>query len=225
MTSESTCHIPSTLPAQTELELLQYVLQGDGLCPWYEDDANAEQHRAYPWDVSDPAAEEYLAAMEQEVFEAGWTTADLAAQGQALAATLEHAWSTITPTIAVKEAMAKAVSTDLFQQFLIQVPQNLLEDIVAQARQVIAANLSVAEQLVACVKETLPGWGEDDLQVLARPFAFAMRGAENEMLEAALRSVRCAAWTELSGIEQARLSLAIARYAIAQMPPTTNPHH
>jgi hypothetical protein len=221
MTSDSTCHIPSSLQAQAELELLEYILQGDGLHPWRSDQVDADQYHPYPWDLSDPTSEAYFAAMEQEVEAAGWTAQDLASQGQALAATLEQAWSTITPAIAVKEAMAKAVSTDLFQQFLIQVPQKLVEDIVAQARQVVSANLSVAEQMVACVKEILPGWGEDDLQVLARPFAYAMRDAEHEMLEAALRSVRCAAWTELSGIEQARLSLAIARYAIARMPATS----
>jgi hypothetical protein len=68
------------------------------------------------------------------------------------------------------------------------------------------------------VQDCLPSWGEEDLQVLARPFAYAMRGSETEMLEVALRSVRCAEWADLSSIEQARLSLALARYALDQMP-------
>ena len=106
----------------------------------------------------------------------------------------------------------------MLQQFSTQVPQQLLDSILHRAQQVITTNLSLADQMVQCVQDCLPNWAEDDLYVLARPFAYAMRGADTEMLEAALRSVRCAAWTELSGIEQARLSLAIARYALSQMP-------
>ena len=48
--------------------------------------------------------------------------------------------------------------------------------------------------------------------------AFAMRssGAE-EWVDAAVNSVRLADWEKLSPLEQARLSLAAARYAIAQV--------
>jgi hypothetical protein len=191
----------SSFHAQAERELLQLILQSEA---------------SYPWNPAEPSAEAYFAELEQEV-EASWSAVELAAQGQALSNKLEQLWTTVLPT-KIQETAAESLSTDLFGQFSAQVPKALLDKIIGRANQIIATNLSLADQLVQCVQELLPDWGEDDLQVLARPFAYAMRGAETEMLEAALRSVRCAAWTELSGIEQARLSLAIARYAIAQLP-------
>ncbi|MBD2057245.1 hypothetical protein H6F88_14660 [Oculatella sp. FACHB-28] len=192
----------SSFHAQAERELLQLILQSEA---------------SYPWNPAESSAEAYFAELEQEV-EASWSAVELAAQGQALSNTLEQLWATVLPTATIQETAAQSLSADLFGQFSAQVPKALLDRIIGRANQIIATNLSLADQLVQCVQELLPDWGEDDLQVLARPFAYAMRGAETEMLEAALRSVRCAAWTELSGIEQARLSLAIARYAIAQLP-------
>jgi len=192
----------SSLHVQAERELLQLILQSEA---------------SYPWNPADPGAEAYFAELEQEVA-ASWSTAELAAQGQALSTQLDQLWATVLPAATIQETAAQSLSADLFGQFAAQVPKSLLDRIVDRANQIIATNLSLADQLVQCVQELLPEWGEDDLQVLARPFAYAMRGAETEMLEAALRSVRCAAWTELSGVEQARLSLAIARYAIAQLP-------
>jgi hypothetical protein len=204
-------HDPTRLPvspfqAQAELELLQLILE-ESIC--------------YPWDPTEPEAEAYFDALEQEVLLAGWTNEELSEQGKALSTHLDQAWSTVLTSPQVQAAEDIAVSSvcdKLLKQFAAQVPQQLLEGIVQRARQAIETNLGLADKLVQCVQDSLPNWAEEDLQVLARPFAYAMRGAETEMLEAALRSVRCAAWTELSGIEQARLSLAIARYAIAQMP-------
>ncbi|NJO75592.1 MAG: hypothetical protein HC833_18590 [Leptolyngbyaceae cyanobacterium RM1_406_9] len=197
----------SSFHAQAERELLQLILQSEA---------------SYPWNPADPGAEAYFAELEQEVA-AGWSSVELAAQGQTLSSQLEQLWATVLPTATIQATAAQSLSADLFGQFAAQVPKSLLDKIVGRANQIIATNLSLADQLVQCVQELLPEWGEDDLQVLARPFAYAMRGAETEMLEAALRSVRCAAWTELSGIEQARLSLAIARYAIAQLPNSSTP--
>jgi hypothetical protein len=63
--------------------------------------------------------------------------------------------------------------------------------------------------MVQCVQELLPEWGEDVLQVWARPLASAMRGSEAEI-------ARPVEWDELSESERARLSLAVARYALRQ---------
>lgn len=205
---------PSMFPfqAQAELELLQLMLQEEPLT--YP--CGAEESFAYPWNPASSEAEAYFDALEQEVVKAGWSTEEFAEQGQILSNYLNQVWSDL-PEVA--PAMVKDDCVVLLQQFAAHVPQSLLETIARRAQQVVSVNLSLADQMVQCVKECLPNWADDDLQVLARPFAYAMRGgAETEMLEAALRSVRCAAWTELSGVEQARLSLAIARYAIAQMP-------
>lgn len=200
MTHDPTRPLVSPFQAQAELELLQLIWQ---------------ESVSYPWNPTEPEAEAYFAALEQEVVEAGWSPEELVEQGAILSTHLNQIWSTVAPA---EDLTSRILSSELFQQFAAQVPQSLLDTIVQQAKQAVASRLSLADQLVRSVQSCLPGWGEEDLQVLARPFAYAMRSGETEMLEVALRSVRCAAWTELSGIEQARLSLAIARYAIAQMP-------
>ena len=79
--------------------------------------------------------------------------------------------------------------------------------------QVASTGRPLAEQLIACVRDTLTGWEEADLQVMARPLAHAMRGQE-EILEATISSVRDIEWDALSPMEQARISLAAARWSI-----------
>ncbi|MBF2002239.1 MAG: hypothetical protein IGS38_16150 [Synechococcales cyanobacterium M58_A2018_015] len=212
MTHDPTRPSISPFQAQAELELLQLMLQEDAV--------------AYPWNpVGNPVeTEAYFAALEQEVMTAGWTAEELAEQGRRLANQLDQVWASVQPAVPSAETVVSAACTTLLQQFAAQVPQSLLESIVQRAQAAMMSRASLAEQMVQCVRDCLPTWSEADLLVLARPFAYAMRGSETETLEAALRSMRCAAWTELSGVEQARLSLAIARYAIAQMPAPDHHH-
>lgn len=198
MTSDSTRPSFSPFQAQAELELLQSILHDD---------------TPYPWNPAELGAEAYFADLEQEVIAAGWMD-DIAVQGQALAIHMEQVWATIAP---VEQNATLVLITQLFERCAAQVPQQFLEGIVQQAQRAVALNASLADKLVISVQEFLPQWGEEDLQVLARPFAYAMRGVEAETLETALKSVRCATWDDLSSIEQARLSLAIARYALAQL--------
>lgn len=80
------------------------------------------------------------------------------------------------------------------------------------------AGKAVLDQMVACVQSVLTHLSEADLRVMARPMALAMRGnSSEEFVEATIQSVRPAQWEVLSPIEQARLSLAVARYAMAQI--------
>lgn len=200
MVSDSTRPSHSPFQAQAEIELLQLILN--------------ETEAPYPWNPADMAAHSYFEALEQEIA-ASWTIDEFAPYVQALASHVDQAWATLQPA---QSDRAHVVSR-LFERFAAQVPQSLLNSIAQQAQLVMASNLSLADQLVACVRDLLPEWGDEDLQVLARPFAYAMRsGADSDLIEGVLRSVRSAEWSELSAIEQARLSLAIARYAIAQLP-------
>lgn len=203
MTNESIRPLTSAFQSQMELELLQLILQ----------DATSY----YPCNPAEPEAEAYFAALEQELFQVGWSDEDFMMPVQKFATQLDQIWATV-PT--ANHAIHQLLHTDFFQRFASQVPQQLLNNIIQRAQQVIDSNLSLADQLVHAVQDCLPSWGEEDLQVLARPFAYAMRSSEAEMLEVALQSVRSAEWSELSGIEQARLSLALARYAIDHMPAT-----
>ena len=206
MTHDSIRPLIAPFQAQAELELLQLILQDSASC--------------YPCNPAEPEAEAYFAALEQEVVKAGWVEEDFVAPIQALAAQFDQLWQTVNGATAddTDTVTQRLFNTEFFQRFATQVPQQVLDAIVQRAKQVLSSNLTLADQLVHAVQDCLPSWEEEDLQVLARPFAYAMRGSETEMLEVALRSVRCAEWTELSGIEQARLSLAIARYAIDQLP-------
>jgi cell division septum initiation protein DivIVA len=209
---------PSMFPfqAQAELELLQLMLQSEAASSDAIPDA-----AAYPWNPASLEAETYFDALEQEVIQAGWSHQELVEQGQILANTLSQIWG--EPAAQPVEVSRLDSYSAVLRQFAAQVPQQILETISQTAQQVVATNLTLSDQIVQCVQACFPNWAEEDLQVLARPFAYAMRGAETDLIESALRSVRCAAWTELSGIEQARLSLAIARYTIAQMPAASNP--
>jgi len=204
MASESTRPCFSPFQAQAELELLQLILN--------------DSDTPYPWNPTDPNSSAYFEQLEQEVVAAGGLTDELVPYTQSISSQIDQLWTTLAAPVPAP-SVARLFNPDLFQQFANRMPQNLLETIVHRAQQAVAAHGILADQLVMCVQEILPEWGEDDLHVLARPFAYAMRsGAETELLDGALQSVRCEEWSELSSIEQARLSLAIARYAIAQLP-------
>jgi hypothetical protein len=192
--------------AHIELALLQRL--------WGDD-------RAYPWNPEAPEAQIYFEELEAELDQLSnepiWSDEEVTQRWQALSTTLDSIWTENTePTVAQTSAASPNLQEMLCQQFANRMPQSLLQAIAHQAQQVVATGQPLAEQLVQCVQGILPNWEGDDLQVMARPLAYAMRG-EADMLEVALRSIRFAAWTELSGVEKARLSLAIARYALAQL--------
>jgi hypothetical protein len=207
----------SSIPALAELELLQIIFEMEEM--------EAEEAISYPYRPSDPEADSYFEALEQEILATGWSMEDLTEQGQILSDRVEQLWSTF-PTAIEDESTVESIGADvlsatLFQRFSPRVPRQLLQGIAKKARQVAAQELSLAEQLVLCVQDCLPNWGAEDLQVFARPLAFAMRSPETEV-ESALQSIRSANWTDLSEIEQARLSLVIARYAIVHAPHTAD---
>ncbi|MGB3494766.1 MAG: hypothetical protein WBA57_18705 [Elainellaceae cyanobacterium] len=162
----------------------------------------------YPWMGETPDSGAFFDRLETE-----WTaTASsdeltaLDAAGQKFFATLDQAWETPQP-----------LQARLEEEFGDRIPSNFVQAIVQRAQALAASSQPMADQLVDCVQSILADWDSDDLFVMARPYAYAMRGKESDSLEVALRSVRYAAWTELSGVEQARLSLAIARYTISQL--------
>lgn len=174
-----------------------------------------EEPVVYPFNPIEPEAEAYFAALEQEMLAMGWPVEELDQQGQQLSQRLDQLWATVTTPVAV--VSADALSAFLQQRFAARAPKQLLTHIAQQAQQVAAQNLTLAEQLVQCVQACLPTWGADDLQVFARPLAFAMRAPEPSTMESTIDEIRSVDWEKLSQVEQARLSLAIARYALAQV--------
>ncbi|MBD1912479.1 MULTISPECIES: hypothetical protein [unclassified Leptolyngbya] len=190
---------PLSIPSQAvaELELIELLL--DQTSP------------TYPWNPADPDVWSYCEALEQEIADT-WSTEEFQPYVSSLSDQFDQLWETASPAV----DLGVIFPTEIFQRFSAQVPSNLLEGIVRRARQVLADNLALADQLVLCVQDLLPTWADDDLYVLARPFAVAMRSGDSTILEGTLQSVRCEAWEALSEIEQARLSLAIARYVLNQ---------
>ncbi|MBE9028266.1 hypothetical protein IQ266_00665 [filamentous cyanobacterium LEGE 11480] len=102
------------------------------------------------------------------------------------------------------------VQTALTRKFA-SVPQQILNSIAAQAEQLLNQGDNLADQLANCVQSALPNWAIEDLQVLARPMAYAMRG-DTQTSPLLNRD-----WQTLSATEQAKLSLTIARYAIDEL--------
>ena len=174
--------------SQTEIELalLQTLL---------------DENTAYPWDPALADAYYQQAAKAGEALE---ISADDAAQGwQAMSNQLNQLWG--SNTVSLKDVLC--------QKFAGRLSAGLIDHISQSAQQVVENGRPLAEQLIACVRDSLTGWDDADLQVMARPLAYAMRG-QSEILDVTIASVRNAEWDSLSAMEQARLSLAAARYAI-----------
>jgi hypothetical protein len=173
-----------------ELELLHSVLDDDAI--------------PYPWNPYDPAAIAYVDNLERE-----------GVGGELSADEFDSKWSTVSQIAAqLWEAPAASLMATLGQKFGTRIPTQLLQQLAASAQTASQSGLALIDQLVESAQSVLEGWETDDLQVMARPLAMAMRGGQEEILEVTLQSVRPVDWAQLSDIEQARLTLAAARYAL-----------
>lgn len=173
---------------QVEMELLATIFQTDV---------------AYPWNPAQVESESYLMALEQEfALSESFSDSDIVQKSQLLFSQLEQVWLTTT--------LQKSLR-DKFVTF----PQDLLASIAQSVQNATVKYQSLADQMVECVLDILPQWDEEDLQVLSRPLAYAMRDVEGEGGE--LGMVFSKPWAQLSEIEQAKYSLTVARYAISQL--------
>ena len=165
-------------------EMLQSILALQEPYPW----APAE---ASDYFVEATAAGDELALSDEEA-KVGWQT---------FSAQLDAFWG------------GAPVQAALAQRFASRLSKDVINQITTKAAQVVNTGRPLAEQLITCVRDTLTGWDDADLQVMARPLAHAMRGQE-EILDATINSVRDIEWESLSSMEQARIGLAAARWAI-----------
>lgn len=173
---------------QVEMELLATIVQTDV---------------AYPWNPAQLESESYLTALEEEfALSDSFSDSDIAQKSQVLFAQLEQVWLTTALQKSLREKFAR-------------VPQDFLARIAQSVQNATVKYQSLADQMVECVLDILPQWAEEDLQVLARPLAYAMRDVDSEGAELVMATRR--PWAQLSEIEQARVSLAVARYAISQL--------
>jgi hypothetical protein len=173
-------------------------------------DALFDSDQPYAWNFSEFNSELDLKELDEQLALCDCLTdEDVQQRLQTLLTQVEDLWSVTT------------LEKSLLGKFADCVPQHLLQQLAQNAirlkQQVGHVSASFAEQLVQCTQEILPHWQEEDLQVLARPFAYAMRGGETERLESTLNTATAVQWQDLSDLEQARMGLAIARYALAEL--------
>ena len=191
-------------PSPEQVDLLEALLEPD--------DA------PYPWNTADPDSEAYFAERTGEFLLEDLADEEIAARAQTFFTQLEQLWSATTPADDTPgDTPGNTLEATLQERFAACIPQGWLNAIAHQANSVFSTQRSMADQLVQCVQDLLPSWAEEDLLVLARPFAYAMRGKETEAIESVPGNAQSRDWTALSEIEQARLSLAIAQYALAQL--------
>lgn len=164
----------------------------------------------YPWNPYTVEAEAYFLEQDaKDAFGMVFTEEELADRSERFMGQINQVWS------------STRLQTSLLQRFSPQIPDELLNRLVRVAtrmtEQVSLQSLSLADQLVHCVQELLPQWSEEDLQVLARPFAYAMRGAEMDAGKSNPAIMEATSWSELSEIEQARTCFGVARYALLEV--------
>jgi hypothetical protein len=162
---------------------------------------NPKSKIAYPWNPAE--SEEFFNELEQDF---SWNLSDeeISIKSKSFFAQVDQLFS------------ASSLEASLAHKFA-TVPQAWLNAIAKQAQQVASSSAVLADQLVQCVQDVLPTWAEDDLQVLARPLAYAMRGDDTDVVDSTVSKIRPVAWEELSETEQAKLSLAVARYALSKL--------
>ncbi|MEM1368229.1 MAG: hypothetical protein AAGG02_09460 [Cyanobacteria bacterium P01_H01_bin.15] len=155
----------------------------------------------YPWEPANPDSQDFFLRQEAELSLADiWSDAELTQQSDRFFAGLTHRW---------QSASDDALVIHLSRRFA-GVPAKWLVAITDQAREMANTTLDEIEKLVSCVQPVLNQWALSDLQVVARPVAFAMRAqsTQNDLQKP---------WDRLSDVEQARLSLQIAHAALAEL--------
>jgi hypothetical protein len=206
-----------TLPSQMELEFLEALLQ--------------PEDGTYPWNPADEYSEEYFIQLEQQFLLADALEDDLTTRSQAFYNEIETLWVSNSKhyNCNTNYNLVARLQESLQTSLAARVPQDWLKVIATKAADVFTAKHTkaadvfadtqlTAKWLVECVQALLPGLGEDVWLVLARPYAYAMRGSEPQNgEETVLNQVSEQEWANLSEIEQARASLAIAYYALRKL--------
>lgn len=191
---------------QAEKDLLNLLLPPDQIHFQYEESGDwkvqaldaAKAKISYPLDPS--IADNWFGDVSMNSLLDGLSDADILDRSDRFLGSLGQLW-------------ADDLATVLMRKF-VTVPQAILKTIALKAEKVSVASGELADQLIICVQEALPTWAEEDLRVFARPLAYAMRGEE------AKTDAQNKDWTGLSEIEQAKLTLAIAKYALDHTQPS-----
>jgi hypothetical protein len=161
----------------------------------------------YPWNPNDPETADYYAASDSQFSLDDWSDAEIGERSQAFFTQIQSCWADAPAPEAEFSPLAK-----LTDKFGSRVPQQWLAAIATKVTSLTTSNLEPVEQLVQSVQDLLSNWANDDLLLMARPYAYAMRcdpGVDN--IDNVVRRLD---WTELSEVERAQLTILVAQYAI-----------
>jgi hypothetical protein len=167
----------------------------------------------YPWNPADPETADYYDQSDRQFSLDDWSDAEISQRSQSFFASIQSCWNN-APSAETQIGPLAALTA----KFGTRVPQQWLSQIAANVSSMATSNFEPVEQLVQSVRELLSTWDTDDLLVMARPYAYAMRcnpGVDNPD-----NIVRPLDWAELSEVEQAKLTILIAQYAIDLAEPT-----
>ncbi len=156
---------------------------------------------SYPWNPSLPESADFFNHVAATSPLDAFTDTEIDQRASGFFSQLDQLWDNSLHTVLARKFAS--------------VPQDIRRTIAQQAELLLTQGDQLVDQLAQCVQAALPQWGLEDLQVLSRPLAFAMRG---ETTESPLLSRD---WQTLSATEQAKLSLVIARYAIDELQKTS----
>ncbi|OKH24828.1 hypothetical protein NIES593_06320 [Hydrococcus rivularis NIES-593] len=162
-----------------------------------------QDEACYLWNPAEPETEAYFERLEQNFsLLDSLDSEEIAPQAEKFYDCLHQCW---------ESAEILQAKQSILQRFGHLVPCDWIDAIAEQAARLIAENLSPIERLVACVNPLLSNWGEEDLQVFARPLVYTMRGDNG---------VKVAPWDELSEIEKVRLTMKIAQEVLTELQQT-----
>jgi hypothetical protein len=163
----------------------------------------AEPTVNYPWNPAEPDTADYYLEADRHFSLDDWSDVEIGQRSRLFLAKIQSCWeNTPTPELALSPLAA------LIEKFGTKVPQQWLSQIAANVTSLAANNLEPIEHLVQSVQDLLPNWATDDLLVMARPHAYAMRGSST------VDHLKDVDWTELSELERAKLTILIAQSVI-----------
>ncbi|MEJ1933983.1 hypothetical protein WDZ92_27620 [Nostoc sp. NIES-2111] len=193
--------------SQIELDLLAALLE--------------PEDAAYPWNPNDAESEAYFDELERQFAAQEVLDEELTTRAQVFYDQLDNLWSGVSNASCYNHntefTVVAHLQENLHTAFAAGIPQALLNAIATKAAEIVTSGQSLGEQLVECVQSVLPTWGTDDLLIFTRPYAYAMRSREDQTLTSIVDKVNNQEWSDLSEIEQAKMSVAIAYYAIKQL--------
>ena len=167
----------------------------------------ASSTTTYPWNPAAPATADYYLETDRHFSLDNWTDAEITEKSRSFFAQIQSCWANLPiPVLEISPLAA------LIEQFGARVPQQWLAQIAANVHDLATNQLEPIDRLIQSVQDLLPNWATEDLLVIARPYVYAMRGDTG--VNDIDNIVRPLAWTELSELERAKLTIAIAQAAI-----------